>query len=234
MQAQGENPQKRLFGLLSTTRQPRSIEMPLMSLADHDFSPVPETTLPEVTPFAYNSHFQDCMQMAAGSEQVAAYLNAHQGWFRRCAHPMQVHSLSENAYALTIGRFGAFGYEVEPKIGLDLLPQEQNCFRIVTIPLPDQNDLDYAVDFQAVMHLCEQVSAQGSTITDVQWELDLQVSIRFPRFIYRLPMGVIQTTGDRLLRQIVRQVSRRLTHKVQQDFHSTHGLVLPNKSAAKS
>jgi hypothetical protein len=38
-----------------------------------------------------------------------------------------------------------------------------------------------------------------------------------------------QSTGDRLLSQVVRQVSRRLTHKVQEDFHSSLGIPMPKK-----
>ncbi|WP_425461531.1 DUF1997 domain-containing protein, partial [Hyella patelloides] len=39
----------------------------------------------------------------------------------------------------------------------------------------------------------------------------------------------MQNTGDRLLAQIVRQISPRLTYKVQQDFHSSKGLPIPAK-----
>ena len=55
----------------------------------------------------------------------------------------------------------------------------------------------------------------------MQWTLDLGVAIHFPKFIYRLPHKLIQYTGDKVLTQIVRQVSKRLTAKVQEDFHST-------------
>jgi hypothetical protein len=36
-------------------------------------------------------------------------------------------------------------------------------------------------------------------------------------------MSLIRKTGDRLLAKIVCQVSYRLTHKVQEDFHRTLG-----------
>jgi len=42
-----------------------------------------------------------------------------------------------------------------------------------------------------------------------------------------LPVGLVQSSGDHLLRQIVRQVSRKLTWKVQEDFHSSQGLECP-------
>jgi hypothetical protein len=58
------------------------------------------------------------------------------------------------------------------------------------------------------------------------------VAIRLPAFIDLLPDGLVQSSGDHLLRQIVRQVSRRLTWKVQEDFHSQAGLVCPPQKTA--
>ncbi len=175
----------------------------------------------EVTQFY--TRYEDSMAMNAAPEVVAAYLDVHEQWFTRCAHPMQVEPLGRYGYALTIGKFGALGYEVEPKIGLELEPQDQGVYRIHTIPVPNYTAPGYDVDFRAVMEL----AATPEQTTKVQWILDLTVYLQFPRFIRALPQSLIQKTGDRLLHQIVRQVSRRLTHKVQTDFHSTHQLSLP-------
>jgi hypothetical protein len=187
-------------------------------------------------PIEYRSRFTDCMEMNAESRVVADYLDAHQGWFRRCAQPMRVDPLGDNGYALGIGRFGALGYELEPKLGLNLLPQNQGIYRITTIPIPGYTIQGYSVDFQATMNLVE-VPTSDPSISDrttrVEWELDLTVTVQFPRFIQRLSKSLVQTTGDRLLRQIVRQISRRLTYKVQEDFHFTLGLPMP-QSAKKS
>lgn len=183
-------------------------------------------------PNRFHGAFASCMEMYADAKIVAGYLDAHRSWFPRCAHPMKAEPIGENGYALTIGRFGSFGYEVEPKIGLDLLPQDHGIYRIQTIPVPDYEPVGYEVDFQAALQLIESEpkSAEGSAqITQVEWELDLKVFIQFPRFIHALPKSLVQSTGDRLLNQIVRQVSRRLTHKVQQDFHNTVGIPLPKK-----
>jgi hypothetical protein len=183
-------------------------------------------------PSRFHGAFASCMEMYADAKTVAEYLNAHRAWFPRCASPMKAAPIGENGYALTIGRFGSFGYELEPKIGLDLLPQEQGIYRIQTIPVPDYEPAGYEVDFQAALQLLESEpkSAAGFTkLTQVEWELDLKVFIQFPRFIHALPKSLVQSTGDRLLNQIVRQVSRRLTHKVQQDFHTTAGIPFPKK-----
>ncbi|MFB2976901.1 DUF1997 domain-containing protein [Microseira sp. BLCC-F43] len=184
-------------------------------------------------PVRFHGQFEDCMEMYADVGTVAEYLNAHPEWFRRCAHPMMAQPLGNNGYALTIGPFGSFGYEVEPKIGLELLPPDRGVYRILTIPVPDYVAPGYDVDFNAAMQLTEatidaSVGCPGD-VTRVEWQLDLVVAIQFPRFIYRLPMSLIQSTGTSLLRQIVRQVSHRLTHKVQQDFHSSLGLPMPRK-----
>jgi hypothetical protein len=148
---------------------------------------------------------------------------------------MKVESLSKNGYALIIGRFGSFGYEIEPKVGLELLPQDEGVYRIKTIEVPNYVPPGYDVDFQAAMELvevaaAEVVASEVTTMTRVQWQLDLAVYIRFPKFIYKLPQSLLQATGDRILCQIVRQVSRRLTYKVQEDFHKSANLPLPHKS----
>jgi len=193
-------------------------------------------------PTFFHSYYTSCMEMYADAETVASYLDAHRDWFRRCAHPMKTEPLGQTGYALIIGKFGSFGYEVEPKIGLDLLPQNQGIYRIQTIPLDEQMP-GYDVDFQAAMHLVEadpdmssnliwesQDTAQvPAKMTRVEWDLNLKVTIQFPRFIHALPKSLIQTTGDRLLLQIVRQVSRRLTNKVQDDFHHSRGISFPKK-----
>ncbi|MBE9012490.1 DUF1997 domain-containing protein [Pseudanabaenaceae cyanobacterium LEGE 13415] len=185
-------------------------------------------------PTVFSSQFIDSMEMNADARTVAQYLDIHQEWFHRCAHPMQVEAIGQNSYALIIGHFGAFGYDVEPKVGLDLLPQQEGVYRIETVPVPGDVPLGYEVDFKAALNLVEHPSHDfTSKMTQVQWQLDLQVAIQFPRFIHALPDSLIRKTGDRILRQVVRQVSRRLTHKVQEDFHSSRNLPLPKRSRKK-
>jgi Protein of unknown function (DUF1997) len=177
-------------------------------------------------PFCFSYRFTDAMLMGADVKTVGKYLDAHQGWFTRCAHPMQVQPIGKNGYDLTIGNFNSFGYVVEPKIGLELLPQDRGVYRIQTVEIPDYTPLGYEVSFNAQMRLGE--TLEGDRLgTKVDWDLDLNVHIQFPKFIYKLPTGVIQGTGDKVLKQIVNRVSRQLTHKVQQDFHGNLGLKIP-------
>ncbi|MEO1765304.1 MAG: DUF1997 domain-containing protein, partial [Cyanobacteria bacterium J06629_18] len=87
----------------------------------------------------------------------------------------------------------------------------------------------YDVDYRASLQLAESQN-ESNLITKVEWELHLNVYVQFPKFIKRLPDSLIQKTGDRLLNQIVRQVSRRLTRKVQQEFHQSLDIPFPPKS----
>jgi hypothetical protein len=180
----------------------------------------------QIQPFCFNHHFTDAMVMGADVQTVGKYLDAHQGWFTRCARPMQVDAIGQNGYALTIGKFGSFGYAVEPKVGLELLPQESGLYRIKTIQIPGYTPPGYEVDFNANMKLVETVDG-ANLQTRVEWDLDLNVFIQFPKFIYKLPTKVIQGTGDKVLKQIVTQVSRCLTNKVRADFHGNLGLKVP-------
>ncbi len=165
----------------------------------------------------FESKFVDKMLLDANRQIVADYLDAHHDWFIRCAQPMTVELIGDNAYALTIGKYGSFGYEIEPKIGLELLPQDQGVYRIQTVEIPNYYTTAYLVDFQAVMYLNEIVN-EDRLQTEVNWELDLQVAMQFPKFITKLPQTLIQSTGDRVLEEVVKQVSKRLTKKVQNDF----------------
>lgn len=200
----------------------------LPNLSDLNYSQLGETTESVSEPTRFSSHFVDSMEMCADVKTVADYLDAHHSWFHRCAQPMPVDAIGLNSYALTIGKFGAFGYEVEPKVGLDLLPQQQGVYRIETAPVPGYSTSGYDVDFRASMELVE-LSAPTGKITQIQWHLDLTVTIQFPKFIHALPEPLVRRTGDRILHQVVRQVSRRLTHKVQDDFHSSRNLPFPKR-----
>ena len=185
-----------------------------------------DTTVSLSEPMYFHGKFSNCMEMLASAPVVADYLDAHQGWFLRCAHPMTAKPLNDNGYALTIGKFGSFGYEVEPQIGLHLLPAEHGVYRIEAIDIPGYEPPGYQVDFNASLQLVE-AQAGEKVMTRVEWELDLAIQVQFPRFIQKLPKSLIQGTGDRLLNQIVRQASKCLTHKVQEDFHSTLGIAFP-------
>ena len=182
----------------------------------------------------YRSHFTDSMEMRATPSVVARYLDQHDNWFRRCAAPMEVEALDAQTYALTLGRFGNFGFEVEPTIALRLLPGHQSTYAIETVSLPAVDPALaalYDVDFQADLTLIEDVN-QELPATCVRWKLDLSIWITLPKVITMLPEGLVQSSGDRLLRQIVRQISRRLTWKVQEDFHGSHGLSCPPRRRA--
>lgn len=198
-------------------------------------------------PTRFHGQFEDCMEMYADAKTVAEYLIDHHGWFPRCALPMQASSISEHGYEILIGRFGSYGYVVEPRVGLELLPPDrEGVYRIRTIDVPGYEPQGYAVDFKASLQLKEidpkaaenadsagsgaDVTEQPKVITRVEWELDLTADVWFPKFIHILPQGLIQSTGERLLKQIVKQFSRRLTRKVQTDFHTVRGLTLPQKS----
>ncbi len=180
------------------------------------------------------------MEMYADAASVAKYLDDHQEWFHRCAKPMTVESIGDNGYGLTVGKFKSLNHEIEPKIGLHLLPQDEGVYRIETIPVPGYEPAGYDVDFRASMTLCEgsledlpeNLSADLSIdkTTHVEWELSLSTWVELPRFVQVLPDNLVKASGDQLLNQIVRQVSKRLTRKVQQEFHTALGLPVPSEN----
>jgi hypothetical protein len=209
----------------------------------------PSNVCQEEKSFAFEGYFEGCMEMYSDVDAVAKYFNAHENWFARCAQPMTVEPIDNNGYILIVGRFGSFGYEVEPKIAVVLQPPVERLYLMHTIPIPDEKPAGYEVNYQASMELMKipvessefaaklfsksNVSSLPSAITRVEWQLDLTVTVEFPKFIHKLSNSLIQKTGDCVLAQIVRQVSPRLTYKVQQDFHSSYNLPIPPKNSVR-
>jgi hypothetical protein len=106
------------------------------------------------------------------------------------------------------------------------------------VPIPaGETSLEglYDVEFNASLQLQEPSATPGDaeTLTFVRWDLDLSVWIQLPGVITLLPDSLVQSSGDHLLTQIVRQVSRKLTWKVQEDFHASHGLECPPRQRAQ-
>ncbi|WP_434684426.1 DUF1997 domain-containing protein [Pseudanabaena minima] len=186
----------------------------------------------------FRNHYIGNMDLLADKATVMKYLDAHQGWFRRCAHPFKADPIGETGYAMGIGKVGALGFQVDARVGLNLLPPDENCvYRIVTIPIPEQLPQGYEVDFQAEMRL-EQKKLEPKAgeklgnnpiITSIEWDLHLTVSLHFPAFIQQLAKDMIQKTGDSVLGFIVQRVSKSLTAKVQDDFHKTHEIKVPKQ-----
>lgn len=222
-----ESVEPQLDNLLNKAKIAQEATLEAVGEADH-------TLIDE--PVRFHIKFADRMVLWADAQTVGKYFDTHQQWFQRCAQPMHTEPIGINGYALTIGKFGALGYEVEPKIGLELLPQQEGIYHIQTIAIPNYTPPGYEVNFQAWQELVEipaadyvvkKKSLQGKLppiITKVEWHLDLEVFVRFPRFLQKLPQNLIQRTGDRVLLQIIQLVNHRLTQKVQQDFHSSLGI----------
>ena len=198
-------------------------------------------------PFWFSASFAGYMDMYSDLPTVAQYLANHEGWFCNCAKPMKVEPLDPHTYILNVGRFASLGYEVEPKVAIVLDPPQDNLYTMRTVPVPNYTPPGYEVQYKSFMELQSialtelksatrkkillAVKSEIKEFTRVSWQLDIAVTVEFPKFIYRLPTNLVQSTGDRFLTQIVRQISPRLSIKVQQDFHLQRNLPIPDKSS---
>ena len=199
---------------------------------------------------SFRLRYEDCIELYAPVATVAEYVTQHPTWFPRCAHPMKVSPMGANGYDLLLGRYGAFNFEVEARIGLELLPPDpQGVYRIRSITLPNYSPRGYRVDFDGSFRLKE-VPVDPSTLefkalpdinmahipsvmTRWEYKLDLEVEIEFPKFIRDMPKWLVKITSDRIILQIVREVSRRLNNKVQTDFHTALGIPFSKKTQKK-
>lgn len=217
-------------------------------LSTEQSSPTLSSQTTSIQPFWFAACFVGHMDMYSDLETVAEYLEDHQGWFPSCANPMHVEPIDRYGYILNIGRFASLGYEVEPKVGIALDPPVDNLYVMRTVPIPGYKAPGYEVQYKSFMELqpmavsslkpavqkrIAQQSSVSKCLTRISWELDIAVTVEFPGFIRKLPTNLVQSTGDRFLAQIVRQISPRLSYKVQRDFHVSKELPLPDKDSRK-
>lgn len=214
-----------------------------------EYEPLKDPDLSQAAnePFIFTTAFQGYMEMFNPPEIVGQYLDEHNQWFPECAQPMRAEAMGNNGYTLIIGRFGSFGYEVEPKMNVVFEVTPEQKYLMYSVELPEKQNLGYTVQYEAAMELntipLDASSANSkhypknivqslpSEVTQVNWNLHLNVGVWFPKFIHRLPISAIQSTGDRLLSQIVRQVSPSLTLKIQKNFHDRLNLPIPPKTS---
>ena len=193
---------------------------------------------------AFQTKFAGIMEMYSDRVTVAEYLKDHQVWFSQCAEPMKVQAFGDDGYTLSIGNYGAFGYHLEPQMSVMLETSDGDTKYKMYSVTNSQYEANYDVNYCSVMDLHaipttdavtkvskiyrqEGIKNVPSEITKIDWTLSLSVNIRFPNFIYKLPQSVIKSTGNRVLSQIVKQISPRLSYKVQKDFHDRHRLPIP-------
>ncbi|MGD1717335.1 DUF1997 domain-containing protein [Hydrocoleum sp. CS-953] len=224
----------------------QTLEMDKNLISDFYLSTT-EIDTPETSKITwFNTKYSDCMELYVDVETVANHFASHRNWFCRCAHPMKVQPIGENGYDLLVGKFGSFGYHVEARVGLELVPPDSaGIYRIRNIDVPNYTPPGYEIKFQSEMKLVELPTEQFCTqkeiqklglppvITGAKWDLDLTVGVKFPEFILKMSPGLIQKTGNNLLLKIVRQVSRCLSYKTQIDFHTTYNLPFPKQRKRK-
>ena len=191
-------------------------------------------------PFHCHAAFAGIMEMGSDSQTVIDYLRQHQEWFPDCAKPMTVEPIGENGYLLSLGRFGALGFHLEIKLALGMEFLETGKFGMRSLPLPEASPTVYDVDYKATMELREinptdnhtSSTSLAKAITQLVWDLKLNIAVQLPKFIRKLPLSLVQKASNRLLCKIVSQISPRLTKRVQQDFHRRFQLPIPSGNSA--
>ena len=185
-------------------------------------------------PFHCHAAFAGMMEMGSDSQTVIDYLKQHQDWFPDCAKPMTVEPIGENGYLLSLGRFGALGFHVDIKLALGMEFLETGKFGMRSLPLPEPSPTAYDVDYKATMELREinpadhheSSASLAKAITQLVWDLKLNIAVQLPKFVRKLPLTLVQKASNRLLCKIVGQVSPTFNEtgstRFSSSFSTTH------------
>jgi hypothetical protein len=163
---------------------------------------------------------QGQVAMETEREPLAAYLGEHQEWIDRCFKPLKVFPLSESTYKLQFFRIGGLGFELEPCFGVEIWAEEDYLFRLGSIDLPSDADLPYTVDCQSYFQLRD---LPDSGMTQVNWDLELDIWMELPCFLSAFPHSLVYNVGAKVVRQVTRRMSDRLTHNVCTDYYRSVG-----------
>ena len=191
-------------------------------------------------PLHCHAAFAGVMEMGSDTQTVIDYLKQHQQWFPDCAKPMTVEPIGENGYLLSLGRFGALGFHLDIKLALGMEFLETGKFGMRSLSLPEMSPVAYDVDYKATLELREinptptnnSSPCLAKVITQLAWDLKLNIAVQLPKFIRKLPLSLVQKAANRLLCKIVSQISPHLTKRVQQDFHRRFQLPVPSGNSA--
>ncbi|GAB4218538.1 MAG: DUF1997 domain-containing protein [Synechococcales cyanobacterium] len=155
-------------------------------------------------------------------EDLADYLRHHQEWIHRCFKPLKVNPLGEGNYRLHFFRIGGLGFELEPHFAISIWEEPLHQFRLDSLDLPEDEPLPYHVDCQATFRI-EQLPDTDRPITRVFWGLVLKIDIELPGFLQVLSRSLVQKVGIKVVNQVTRSMSDRLTHNVCTDFYRSVG-----------
>ncbi|MEN9205145.1 MAG: DUF1997 domain-containing protein [Thermostichales cyanobacterium DRC_bins_46] len=155
-------------------------------------------------------------------EELAGYLRHHQEWIHRCFKPLKVQPLGNADYRLQFFRIGGLGFELEPHFAITIWEDPLHCFRLTSLALPEDASLPYQVDCQASFRI-EQHSSDPQPLTRVYWDLTLKIDLELPGFLQVLPRPLVQKVGIKVVNQVTRSMSDRLTHNVCTDFYRSVG-----------
>lgn len=151
---------------------------------------------------------------------LAHYLHDHAEWIERCFKPLKVFPLSPETYKLQFFRIGGLGFELEPCFGVKIWPEQDSVFWLSSIDLPEEEGLPYSVDCLSYFRLEElDLDSHHGPLTRVHWDLKLDIWMQLPGFLQALPYPLVYRVGARVVNQVTRSMSDRLTHNVCTDFY---------------
>ncbi len=191
--------------------------------------------------FEVESTCQGQVDLQTDAPTFATYLDSHRDWMERCFKPLKVLPLTDDSYKVQFFRIAGLGLEVEPCFGIQLWSEDRSLFRLRSIELPMEAETPYQITCLSSFRLepLEPASplsgysaggfvretSRGSSppMIRVHWHLNLLVGMELPGLVKSLPSAFVHRVASRIVNQVTRSMSERLTRNVCSDFYQTIG-----------
>ncbi len=163
---------------------------------------------------------QGAVDLETDLDRLASHLERHSEWMERCLKPLTVYALSADDYKLQFFQISGLGFSLEPCFGVKVWSEPNYVYCLRSIPLPEDEALPYTVDCWSYYHL---ESIVESEVTRVNWKLKLHIVLDLPKFLQALPDSMVYQVGVRVINQVTRTMTDRLTRNVCTDYYQSIG-----------
>ncbi|AGY57657.1 DUF1997 domain-containing protein [Gloeobacter kilaueensis] len=145
---------------------------------------------------------------------LVTYLRGPDHWVPVGFRPLKVQRTGAGHFDLQLPEFGALGFQLAPRMVLQLIEDDECRYRLLSVPSPAS---DYQTDFSGLFQLTPRPPA-----VDVFWEARFAIQLTLPGFLGMFPQPVVQSAAQTAVSAMSASVCQNLVHNICCDYRSRH------------
>ena len=148
---------------------------------------------------------------------IGHYLRQPHRLVRSLVDPDRIRQVRENEFCLTMRTLSFFGFDLQPTVFLRVWTEVDGTVRVVSTNC-EIRGIDY-IDRRFSLHLSGKLSPedkQGRTY--LVGSADLEVEVDLPPPLNFMPLAMVESAGNSLLKSILNSFKQRLMNQLLADY----------------